>query len=694
LTGKHSARASRVLACVFLLIALLAANAGADQPQPNLINNGTLAAGDAFMPDGWHPSGDADCRAFKWFHPPGAPGELRIIERSKTYAGTWSQSIALEPGWYELSGEVRAEGAAQESASALLGVRAGEVAGAALGNFRDWQKLEFYFKVDSPDPIDLECGLSNSPGSGRTKAFFRNLRLVKVEGVPSANATQFDLGQMRSQQPSGDERPHTEPPPDRWASLAEFVGLILAAALIWILLRPRPTAEADSPAIPNEQSRDRRGKIAVAFAMGVVFLIILAITRLEFVPGAGLHIVTPAAVLSDEPFYVMVINSILFDHDLELQDDFRRVAAGGADAGTRFRGIPFEHQTIVVNRRTGHHVLTAEQMPDFLRIRCDPEFSTASADVYEVSPHPVAWPALLALAIAPMHPAIGEVESEVSVVLALISWLTALFTYLVARRDRMGRAPAMAAVLILVVASPWLAYSRSFFPESGIGLALIVCLWAWMDERPVVAAVAAAVAAILKPPFAVVGAGIIVVELRRGRRREAIEAVSVLGASAIALCAFNYWLARTPVIAGVKGWQTTTSGFMSLFNTFLDPAHGLLIFAPWAIIALVAIAREARSTAIETRMLRYMAVPIALYLVVLISTSLTGGWCYGPRHWIAFLPWMALATVHATRRAGRPALLLCGVLVLLGAAIAIPGALRYPQLFAWPAWGAWQGWWQ
>jgi hypothetical protein len=672
-----------------VLIALLAANAGANQSPRNLIINGTLTAGDDFMPDGWRPSMDVDCGAFKWFHPPGAPSELRIFAGSKPYIGSWRQRIELAPGWYELSGEVRAEDAAPESQGAILGVRAGAVAGAAFGRSANWENLQLYFELDSRGPVDIECRLSTSPGN-QAKAFFRDLRLVKVEGAPAGNAIQIDLGQIRAQQFAVDSEPRGEPGPARWKSLAQVVGLVLGAWLFWILLKPRQTEPSDSPAASKEQSRERWLKIGVALAMGVVLLAILAVTRIEFKPGAGLHIVTPAAAWSDEPYYVMVINSILFDHDLELQDDYRRVLAGRADAGMRFRGRSLDHQTIVVNRRSGRHLLASVGTPNFLQMRCDPGFDSASPDVYEVSAHPVAWPALLALAIAPMRPAIGDVESEAAVVLALISWLTALSTYLVARRDGMGRAPAMAAVFILVAASPWLAYSRSFFPESGIGLALIVCLWAWMEEWTVMAAAAAAVAAILKPPFAIVGAGVIFEELRRGRWREAIKAGSVLGAGGLALCAFNYWLARTPVISSVRGWRQTP-GLASLLGMFLDPRQGLVIFVPWAIIALVAIAREARSTSSETRLLPRMAIPIALYLILLVWYGAGPGLCYGPRYWIPFLPWMALATVDATRKAGRPALLACGLLVLLAAAIAIPGALRYPQLFSQPPWAAWQG---
>ena len=82
-----------------------------------------------------------------------------------------------------------------------------------------------------------------------------------------------------------------------------------------------------------------------------------------------------------------------------------------------------------------------------------------------------------------------------------------------------------------------------------------------------------------------------------------------------------------------------------------------------------------------SRLARTMAFPLFLYLIVLSSVGFGAGYCYGPRYWVAFLPWLALGTVEAIRRAGRYQRAICAVLVLFAIAIAIPGALRYPQLF-------------
>ena len=82
------------------------------------------------------------------------------------------------------------------------------------------------------------------------------------------------------------------------------------------------------------------------------------------------------------------------------------------------------------------------------------------------------------------------------------------------------------------------------------------------------AATAAAAAAIFKPPFAVIGGGFAIDRIERRRWRDVIQLLAVLGFWGIALMAFNYWLARTPVISGnVSGpWPlgtNTASTFIS-----------------------------------------------------------------------------------------------------------------------------------
>lgn len=66
----------------------------------------------------------------------------------------------------------------------------------------------------------------------------------------------------------------------------------------------------------------------------------LAQSRCELDPESGALRLTPPGVVSgDEPHYLMVVNSILFDRDQRLEDDYGRVEESGLDAGRRFRCV-------------------------------------------------------------------------------------------------------------------------------------------------------------------------------------------------------------------------------------------------------------------------------------------------------------------------------------------------------------------
>jgi hypothetical protein len=117
----------------------------------------------------------------------------------------------------------------------------------------------------------------------------------------------------------------------------------------------------------------------------------------------------------------------------------------------------------------------------------------------------------------------------------------------------------------------------------------------------------------------------------------------------------------------------------------------LFIFAPWTIFAVFAIAHAFDQFDADSAMLRRMAMPMLLYLILLAITGFGPGFCYGPRYWVAFLPWLAVATMQAMRTANRRGRIACALLIGLAMAIAIPAALRLPQLYSMPASAAWQG---
>ena len=108
------------------------------------------------------------------------------------------------------------------------------------------------------------------------------------------------------------------------------------------------------------------------------------------------------------------------------------------------------------------------------------------------------------------------------------------------------------ATALLGLASPWLAYNRSFFAEPVIGLTAVIALYGLDSERPVLAAIAAAAAAIFKPPLAVIGGGFVIDRMQQRRWHDAILIAAVLAGFGVALLLFNYWLARTFVISAMS----------------------------------------------------------------------------------------------------------------------------------------------
>jgi hypothetical protein len=358
---------------------------------------------------------------------------------------------------------------------------------------------------------------------------------------------------------------------------------------------------------------------------------------------------------------------------LVLQDDYERVARGGLEAGARFAGVELDHHTVVVNRRSGHHALGYNNGFSWQR---NPGLEFApSADVYEVPAHPVTFPAILALAIWPSRPTIADAEGEAGLVVAIIAWLAALATYFVARRAGMSRVLALFAALLLVLASPWLAYSRSYFREPAIGLALILALWAAAADFPIGSALGVVAAAAMKPAYLFVGASFAAEEFRERRWADTFKIVLGLALATATFIVVSLWLRRTVVRSGLRMLFSVSDRFDTLF----DFRHGLLVFAPWTLLGLIESFRASFSFLPRDRMVRRMAAPLAINLIA--SSGFGPGFCYGPRYWVPFLPWLAVATVQGLQRSGFATRAVTAALIFVSVAIAVPGALCYPELF-------------
>jgi hypothetical protein len=249
----------------------------------------------------------------------------------------------------------------------------------------------------------------------------------------------------------------------------------------------------------------------------------------------------------------------------------------------------------------------------------------------------------------------------------------------------MGRKWALTAVVILL-ASPWLAYSRAYFAESFIGMAMMLSLLMLVIKLPVLTAMFSALAAFLKPPFALSIVGYFIEQFRAKAWKSAIVVAMIFGLPILGLLVVNYVVNGSALVHHID-WSFS---FHNLYVALFKPMSGLFMFAPWAIFGLIGCVRSLFSRSPELAISRHIAPAVFLYMMLLSLTGFGPGYSYGCRYWVPFLPWLALATVQALQRGGKFQRALCAATVVFSLAIAIPGALRYGQLFGSSALAAWQ----
>src|SRR5262249_8746714 len=172
-------------------------------------------------------------------------------------------------------------------------------------------------------------------------------------------------------------------------------------------------------------------------------------------------------------------------------------------------GVDIDHHSVLFNPLNGHHVF-------WNSIIGPPKHRPLLKAAYPVehSSHPIGFPALVAATLAPSRPGPEQVEERFSLLVMLVSWLAGIVTLQVGRRAGMSPLRALAAAMVLLLASPWLAYSRSFFSEPVAGLLLLGALGAMLIERVGWAAVALGAAFAIKPPYIVVALAWIIDLLR------------------------------------------------------------------------------------------------------------------------------------------------------------------------------------
>lgn len=366
------------------------------------------------------------------------------------------------------------------------------------------------------------------------------------------------------------------------------------------------------------------------------------------------HLGLPRVHSGDEPHYLVTLNSLLLDGDLNLAKNYSAVHEGAGQAGKYFAGTPLDDHTVWLENG---------QLRRWSKVyECDPAKWDHDAHGHlvprlragQTSPSPghveySIHPPGLALLLAPLlFPFRGTTLVEpLAIVCSTLAIISAMFLF---RALVMYFEPRMRVANLITAATflgtPAWHYGRTLFNEPYLLLFAVGAFSLALRGRSLlVPGMLIGVGMLMKPPFLLLAIPIGLMLLWEKKMRAVAVFAMPLAVSTAFILWFNFHIFGSPWRAPQKfetgSFLTGASGLLFSWN------HGCLLSAPALLVALLAWPSFYRA---HTREALVLIGGASLYFC-LFSFFITwnGGDCYGPRYLVPVLPLLFLPLVTLSR---------------------------------------------
>lgn len=379
----------------------------------------------------------------------------------------------------------------------------------------------------------------------------------------------------------------------------------------------------------------------------LALLLPLCSSRVRDVPFIGLPLVTSG----DEPHYLIMIHSLIADHDLDLRNNYDAARAGSVELSVGRAGAPLDRQVAFFTadgkwrgweevfeypKDSAGKPLPAPTMPQ-LKPGAPPELLGAP----QYSQHPAGLPLLLAPLLLPFA---GTTWVEHLAVLA--SMLATLGTALALRELFRSVTPSAAvangAALLAVLGSPLWHYGRMLFCEPWLALCAVGALALVLRRGAYFwAGALLAVGILMKPPFALLALPLLIDRLLARKLVQAVLFSLPVGVATLLVLWQNQLFFGSP-LRSAQPWESGNP-LTGLLGVLLSGSHGLIPFCPLVLVALGGFPALLRSH----RRLAWLALGMAVPYLLLMSVwrCWWGGYCYGPRLIAPVIPLLLLGLV-------------------------------------------------
>jgi hypothetical protein len=381
--------------------------------------------------------------------------------------------------------------------------------------------------------------------------------------------------------------------------------------------------------------------------LAVALALPLALSRAHDVPFLGLPLVTSG----DEPHYLVMLHSLVSDHDLDLSNNYDRARQGAIDVGVGWAGAAIDHQVAWYDQagrwrgwdsvygyaRDAH----GQPLPPPALAVLKPGAPSEFEGKPQYSNHPPGLPLLLAPLV---YPARGSawVEHLAIVWSTLATFACALLLRELLRGFSSDRGLVNATTLLAILGSPTWHYGRMLFSEPWLALCAVGALTLAVRRNAFfVAGLLLALGMQMKPPFALLAAPLFIDRmLARDAKRAALFALPVVLSGALVLYE-NQLFFGSPLHSS----QPWLSGnlFSGTLGGLFSLQHGLIPFCPALLVALAGFPALFRSHRREAWLVVGMALPYCLLMWSWYCWW--GGYCYGPRLLAPIIPLLFVAAL-------------------------------------------------
>jgi dolichyl-phosphate-mannose-protein mannosyltransferase len=211
--GRDSRRIGRasslcaIFVCATLAAVVFAPRRASAADQKNLLLNGNFAKGSEDQPDLWRTEAwvnSPDAFRAHWHYDADQPDQSTLeVDALQPNDARWMQSLTLQPGWYQLSVDIRTEDVGDKESGATISVMEDGIMSPDIHGTADWQRVNLYLKVAGHGAdIDVALRVGGFGSLNTGKAFFRNATLVAIDALPPSATPTYDLMAIRQQSAS------------------------------------------------------------------------------------------------------------------------------------------------------------------------------------------------------------------------------------------------------------------------------------------------------------------------------------------------------------------------------------------------------------------------------------------------------------------------------------------------------------